>query len=149
MFDGNFSAEQLKMKNPEDDVLLSDGHGFLVTDPPYKDHLRVAKELKEVGEHSLLKKLSDSWSRDLPVISMMPSTRQTSFVSISSTPGSGPGPALGMGALFLIVWSIFTKGKSEYSICFVSPGFYLNYFQADEHGLLCQRGHEIQHGWDQ
>lgn len=48
MFDGNFSAEQIKMKHPEDDVLLSDGNGFLVTDAPYMDHLKVAKELKEV-----------------------------------------------------------------------------------------------------
>jgi hypothetical protein len=47
-FDGNFSAEQLKMKCPEDDVHLSDGHGFLVTEAPYKAHLQVAKEIKEV-----------------------------------------------------------------------------------------------------
>jgi hypothetical protein len=47
VFDGNFSAEQLKMKNPEDDVQLSDGHGFMTTDAPYQRHLRVAKEVKQ------------------------------------------------------------------------------------------------------
>lgn len=48
VFDGNFKAESLKMKHPEDDVWLSDGHGFMVTDRPYKEHLKIAKEIKEV-----------------------------------------------------------------------------------------------------
>jgi hypothetical protein len=47
--DGNFTAEHLKMANPEDDVRLRDGAGFLATDQPYKDHLAVAIEIKEVG----------------------------------------------------------------------------------------------------
>jgi hypothetical protein len=50
VFDGNFSAEQLQMKHPEDDVRISDGKMFLVTDAPYMSHLKVAKELKEVRE---------------------------------------------------------------------------------------------------
>jgi hypothetical protein len=41
------------MKNPEDDVLLSDGNGFLVTGAPHIHHLKVAKELKEVSEQFL------------------------------------------------------------------------------------------------
>jgi len=48
VYDGNFSAEQLKMKHPEDDVRLSDGHSFMVTSGPYGKHLKVAKEIKEV-----------------------------------------------------------------------------------------------------
>lgn len=48
VFDGNFSAEQLKMKWPEDDVALSNGCGFMVDPGPYKEHLKVAVELKEV-----------------------------------------------------------------------------------------------------
>src|ERR1700736_777203 len=55
VFDGNFSVEQLKMKNPEDDVVISDGNGFLVGGSLYKSHLKVAKELKEVSEQSLWK----------------------------------------------------------------------------------------------
>ena len=46
--DGNFSAEHLKMKKPANDVLLADGTGFMVTDKPYKEHLAVTKEIKEV-----------------------------------------------------------------------------------------------------
>jgi hypothetical protein len=48
MFNGNFSAEQLKMKAPEDDVHLTDGDGFFTTRQPYYDHLKVAKEIREV-----------------------------------------------------------------------------------------------------
>ena len=48
VFDGNFSAEQLKMKRPEDDVHLTDGDGFMVQEGPYREHLKVAIEIKEV-----------------------------------------------------------------------------------------------------
>ena len=46
--DGNFSAEHMKMRNPEDDVELTDGHGFMVGDKRYKEHLKNAVEDKEV-----------------------------------------------------------------------------------------------------
>jgi hypothetical protein len=48
VFDGNFSAEQLKMKRPEDDVHLTDGTGFLTAEARYQEHLKVAIEIKEV-----------------------------------------------------------------------------------------------------
>jgi hypothetical protein len=48
VFDGNFSAEQLKMKRPEDDVHLTDGTGFLTEDARYQEHLKAAIEIKEV-----------------------------------------------------------------------------------------------------
>ena len=48
MFDGNFTAEQLKMKNPDDDVHLTDGDAFFTTRKPYYDHLKVALEIREV-----------------------------------------------------------------------------------------------------
>jgi len=50
VFDGNFSAEQLKMKYPENDVHLSDGNAFLVGAARYTQHLGVAKEIKQVGQ---------------------------------------------------------------------------------------------------
>src|SRR5208283_1054880 len=46
--DGNFKAEQIKMRRPEDDVALIDGEGYMVTDGPYCEHLREAVEAKEV-----------------------------------------------------------------------------------------------------
>ena len=48
MFDGNFTAEQLKMKIPEDDVHLTDGDAYFTTRKPYYDHLKVAIEIREV-----------------------------------------------------------------------------------------------------
>ena len=48
VLDGNFTAQHRRMKNPEDDVALADGHAFMVTDAPYKEHLRTAAETKHV-----------------------------------------------------------------------------------------------------
>ncbi|KAH9905103.1 uncharacterized protein B0H18DRAFT_964909 [Fomitopsis serialis] len=47
VMDGNFSAEHLKMRSPKEDVSLADGHGFMVTEEPYKCHLKEAVEVRE------------------------------------------------------------------------------------------------------
>lgn len=47
--DGNFSAEHMKMRRPENDVALSDGRQFMVSEKRYKRHLNVAVESKTVG----------------------------------------------------------------------------------------------------
>ncbi|GBE83152.1 hypothetical protein SCP_0501990 [Sparassis crispa] len=44
VMDGNFSAEHMKMKHPEEDVALSDGQAFMVGQEDYKAHLAVAME---------------------------------------------------------------------------------------------------------
>jgi hypothetical protein len=46
--DGNIKAEHQKMKNPGDDIILSDGGGFFVADKPYKAHLKLAKPFVDV-----------------------------------------------------------------------------------------------------
>lgn len=48
IMDGNFSAQHQQTKRPGDDVRLADGHGFMVTDAPYKKHLRTAVQIKQV-----------------------------------------------------------------------------------------------------
>ncbi|KAI1790343.1 hypothetical protein LXA43DRAFT_1095489 [Ganoderma leucocontextum] len=45
VLDGNFSAQHRKMRKPEDDVAIADGHVFMVTDGPYKDHLKTATDI--------------------------------------------------------------------------------------------------------
>jgi hypothetical protein len=47
--DGNFKAEHQKMKNPSDDVILSDGGSFFPPDKKYKEHLKSAVDSKEVN----------------------------------------------------------------------------------------------------
>ncbi|THH07669.1 hypothetical protein EW146_g9246 [Bondarzewia mesenterica] len=47
VMDGNFSAEHLKMRNPWDDVVLTEGAQYMVSDTLYKQHLEEAKEAKE------------------------------------------------------------------------------------------------------
>ncbi|KAH9833985.1 uncharacterized protein C8Q71DRAFT_711618 [Rhodofomes roseus] len=47
VMDGNFSAEHLKMRRPGDDIPLADGHGFMVTNLPYKEHLKAAVDVRE------------------------------------------------------------------------------------------------------
>jgi len=49
MMDGNFQAEHMKMRNPQNDVPLSDGTGFMVSPTSYKLHLESALEMRQVG----------------------------------------------------------------------------------------------------
>jgi hypothetical protein len=46
--DGNFKAERMKMRNPADDVKLTDGEGYFVSDTRYQEHIRTAKDYKQV-----------------------------------------------------------------------------------------------------
>ncbi len=48
MIDGWFKARHLRMKYPEDDVPIADGHGFMVTDAPYQKHLEGAVQHDQV-----------------------------------------------------------------------------------------------------
>jgi hypothetical protein len=52
MMDGNFQAEHMKMKNPENDVPLTDGTGFMVSQIPYESHLKAAVERQQVSTAS-------------------------------------------------------------------------------------------------
>ncbi|KAH9915823.1 uncharacterized protein B0H18DRAFT_959133 [Fomitopsis serialis] len=49
VMDGNFHAEQMRMRNPGNDVPLMPGKMFMVNPGPYEDHLLVAKEVKMVS----------------------------------------------------------------------------------------------------
>jgi len=46
--DGNFQAEHMRIRNPKDDVPLSDGPGFMVSKKPYKAHLKLAAKKQQV-----------------------------------------------------------------------------------------------------
>ena len=49
VMDGNFKAEHMHCRAPEDDVRLMDGLGFMVTQPKYKDFLAVTNYSEEVS----------------------------------------------------------------------------------------------------
>jgi hypothetical protein len=49
MMDGNFQAEHMKMRNPENDIPLSEGTGFMVSRIPYELHLQSAFERRQVS----------------------------------------------------------------------------------------------------
>lgn len=46
--DGNFTAQHMKMRRPEDDVWLSDGLAYMVANRPYGDHVSKAADNEEV-----------------------------------------------------------------------------------------------------
>ena len=46
--DGNFCADHVKARKPEDDIQLTNGSGFMVEDNRYQKHLETAIEIKEV-----------------------------------------------------------------------------------------------------
>ena len=48
IMDGNFQVEHMRMRNPENDVPLSDGTGFMVRKKPYEAHLKSAAEKQQV-----------------------------------------------------------------------------------------------------
>jgi hypothetical protein len=48
VIDGNFSAEHLKMKQPEWDIGLSPGGRYMVEPERYQLHLTTGKEFKQV-----------------------------------------------------------------------------------------------------
>jgi hypothetical protein len=47
--DGNFEASHQKMKRGEDDVALTDGHGYMVPTKEYQNHLETATEIRQVS----------------------------------------------------------------------------------------------------
>lgn len=46
--DGNFTAQHMKMRKPEDDVALSDGLAYMVANGPYENHVSRAADNEEV-----------------------------------------------------------------------------------------------------
>ena len=53
VIDGNFTAMHLRQKHPENDVWLADGTGYMSQQAPYQEHLKVARDRKEVCVHAV------------------------------------------------------------------------------------------------
>ena len=48
--DGNFHADHIKMRQPDLDVMLTNGQGYMVEEERYKEYLSVAKEPQLVSK---------------------------------------------------------------------------------------------------
>jgi hypothetical protein len=46
--DGNFHADHIKMRRPDQDIMLTNGQGYMVEEAQYKEYLSVAKEPRVV-----------------------------------------------------------------------------------------------------
>jgi hypothetical protein len=46
--DGNFHADHIKMRRPDQDVMLTNGRGYMVDEHGYKEYLSIAKEPRVV-----------------------------------------------------------------------------------------------------
>ena len=52
--DGNFKQDHLRSKNPQDDVALSDGQGYMVGKEPFDQYISSAPVLPKVVMDSCL-----------------------------------------------------------------------------------------------
>ena len=50
--DGNFQVEHIRMKNPKNNIPLSNGTGFMVSKELYKLHLKLVVERRQVSSIS-------------------------------------------------------------------------------------------------
>lgn len=60
--DGNFSAENMHARRPEDDVSLTDGEAYMVKDGPYRVHLLESIEDKAVSKPNIPKVYAETLS---------------------------------------------------------------------------------------
>jgi hypothetical protein len=49
VYDGNFSNEHMRMRQPLLDASLTDGQGYMVEEEDYQFHLKHSVEIKQVG----------------------------------------------------------------------------------------------------
>ena len=47
--DGNFKQDHLKMKNPDEDVALSDGEGYMVGKKDFEEYLRLTEKVPDAS----------------------------------------------------------------------------------------------------
>lgn len=122
--DGNFVSQHLKMRNPEDDVSLSDGHGYMVTLAPYQAHIKAATDTREVGFTCciiLWPSAVQCMGIDRPQNVMIIAQSMVSTVhmqKILTPPESVQQLVDDTAASSLILWSIFRRGNGE-CICFL------------------------------
>jgi hypothetical protein len=98
--DGNFTAQHMNMREPELDICLSDGSGYMVTDTEYQAHLASAMESKEVRRLVYFQWDSECVRRGPHVATIEQSMQQMQTEATFELLGWVPQLALGTDVLF-------------------------------------------------
>lgn len=117
--DGNFTAQHMKMRKPENDVSLSDGLAYMVANEPYQKHISQAANNEEVCIteprwnilyiHAHSASFRGQHVRTIGLL-IMPIPAELTCVPLVWVRL----PVLVMVALFPILWLIFTKENSKH-----------------------------------
>ncbi|KAH9983732.1 hypothetical protein BJV77DRAFT_966605 [Russula vinacea] len=78
--DGNFHADHLKMRHPENDVTLADGLAFMVETKPYLKHISESRDIKQACFLAMNAANLDRKNRDATGIGACACARHGSFV---------------------------------------------------------------------
>lgn len=113
MVDGNFTAEHMHMRNPQDDVELTNGTGYFVERQPYEQHIRETIEVKQVkrGFYVLVEYPDMMYDRSQHVQNTKQYPRSMPIIRIWNVQGWWLVPVPGMLVLYLIAWSICKRVK--------------------------------------
>jgi hypothetical protein len=68
VIDGNFSAEHLKMRRPDEDVALSPGKRYMVEPHKYELHLSMGSETKQVCMCNLQITRANIWLQEIHLL---------------------------------------------------------------------------------
>lgn len=101
------------MKCPKDDVHLTNGEGFMVTESLYQEQLKAAVEIKQVRSTASVKMRNLIICRLVHVTGMMPWRNLICLNHIYSTPASARLPARGMDVSSPTALSTLRKVKSK------------------------------------
>jgi hypothetical protein len=132
VLDGNFTAQHMKMKNPGDDIVLSDGLGYMVMEGPYEEHIANTFKSKEVSSSSgyvcpgcmLTALLGD---RNPPAATTGLLMQQTPIERACEQLEWVRLPVQGMAVLCQTLWWIFIKGNSKCNYDFHLAVWWANY----------------------
>jgi hypothetical protein len=116
VIDGNFSAEHLKMRQPEEDIALSPGGRYMVEPERYELHLSTGKEIKQVCPFRMINccTFNNTSCRNLYALTTRQSIMSILPKHILHPQELVPLPVLGMDVFFPIVLWISRKGKGKW-----------------------------------
>ena len=114
VYDGNFSNDHMRMRQPTLDVSLTDGQGYVVQSQLYQYHLKHSVEIKRVcmnADCEIAYQLSSSISRNQPAETTKPTIMWNPCHQIWMPQEVVCVPVEDMAAMCHIQWQIFRRVK--------------------------------------